>query len=150
MYSINLRNTTQGTPRVWLRLHSVFMELKICTTAWYITTGFRRKSSSIPRGNRDHRVTDGAQNRACNRGNETLSAVSNIRSTAPVNCSRVECGQTPCAVRPAGVSSDGWRMSGKHCHECTDRGDLPLKQSLQSEDLPAPLLPIMPGTGSDG
>ncbi len=52
---------------------------------------------------------------------QTLSTVSNIRSTAPVNCSRACPRQIPCAARPAGGSSGAGGMVGKCCHERTDQ-----------------------------
>ncbi len=88
MYSINLRNTTQGDNPGMAGLHSVFMELKICNNSLVHHHGFRRKSSSIPRGQQRPPSHGGAQNRACNRGNADALRRVKFRSTAPVNCSR--------------------------------------------------------------
>lgn len=84
----------------------VFSWLTQCNQAFPLAECSEENPVPYRAGNRDHRVTDGTQNRACNRGN--TDALRRVKY--PVHrTGKLFTGQTPCAARPAGGSSGDWR-----------------------------------------
>ena len=90
-------------------LYHVFSWLTQCNQAFPLAECSEENPVPYSAGNRDHRVTDGTQNRACNRGNtDALRRVKYpVHRTGKLFTGLT--GQIPCAARPAGGSSGDWR-----------------------------------------
>ncbi len=91
-------------------LYHVFSWLTQCNQAFPLAECSEENPVPYSAGNRDHRVTDGTQNRACNRGNtDALRRVKYPVHRTGKLFTGLRTGQIPCAARPAGGSSGDWR-----------------------------------------
>lgn len=90
-------------------LYHVFSWLTQCNQTFPLADCSEENPVPYRAGNRDHRVTDGTQNCACNRGNtDALHRVKYpVHRTGKLFTGLP--GQIPCTARPAGGSSGDWR-----------------------------------------
>ena len=100
----------------------VFSWLTQCNQAFPLADCSEENPVPYRAGNRDHRVTDGTQNRACNRGN--TDALRRVKY--PVHrTGKLFTGLRPDRFRAQFVLQAGHQgtggMVGKCCHERTDQ-----------------------------
>ncbi len=103
-------------------VYHVFSWLTQCNQAFPLADCSEENPVPYSAGNRDHRVTDGTQNRACNRGN--TDALRRVKY--PVHrTGKLFTGLRPDRFRAQLVLQAGHQgtggMVGKRCHERTDQ-----------------------------